>query len=198
MMPKLNEQTPPSIEEIGREFLSDRGIHFIIWGILVVAGNAFSYLLFEIGCVHTISYMWIAIYLAGFMFTFFMSSRISKKRIKTFAGKVFIALWLGITLENSFMYIIYLTTETFRINLYLAITSGFIAFGYLITGIMIRNKWFLFLAAVWTGGTLTMSSAPLYWTSALMGLMMFFFELIPGIIIYKLFNKSKSNHEING
>ncbi len=179
------------IMEDSRKILIVDGINSIVWGSLVCSGLILTYLsVLNIVEWSITSIAWFVLIGSGWIFTIFqVRKEIKERKAVTFAGKVAGAIWgsAGITM-----------TIIGFVGSYSGIVGGFgicplmsciLAVAFFVSGVIYNDRLFRWLGFGWWAGAIVM----FFWhsphTLLLFALMMFFMQVLPGILMHKKWKK---------
>jgi hypothetical protein len=174
-----------------RRILIDDGLGFIVWGILVFFGLLGSYLSVLRVIDWGISGIgWMVLIGGGWIFTFFQVRRERKNRkAVSFAGKIAGAIWgsAGVTM----------TIIGFA-GSYSGLVKGMgisplmcciLALAFFVSGVVYSDKMFRYLGIGWWIGAVIMFFWQSPHTLLMFALMILVMQVLPGITLYKKWNK---------
>jgi hypothetical protein len=169
-----------------RQMIIDDGKGFIFWGILIAFGLFFTYLSNAERWDFPLGWFWPVLIAIGWIVTFIIEIRAEKKRsIKTFAGKIMGALWIGCGVAMTILGFIGSITDAYSgifINPIIAVVLGI---GYLVSGVLQGKTWVSLLSLGWWAGAILMFYLHNLETLLIMVGMMILLQTIPGIILYR-------------
>lgn len=178
------------IIEESRRTIVDDGLDMIFWGLIVTIGLILTYIFATIELYQWTFWIWPIIVAIGWLFPWYNSVRLKRKtRAKTFALKILAGVWLacgiGMTLIG-FVGTLSGAISGYYVSPTLSIILGI---GYFITGFITDDVVSKITPIGWWLGSIIMFIFPGLYSLLLMAGMMFFFQTIPGIIIYKKFKQ---------
>ena len=109
----------------------------------------------------------------------------------TFTGRIISAVWGATGVGMTLLGFIGTTTGGIKPVFVGAILSVSLGTAYYITGEIIEAKWLCNIAIGWWIGSIVMFIYPGIHSVLIMALMMFFFQTVPGIIIYRKYKKEQ-------
>lgn len=180
------------VMEDSRRMIEYNGFYFVLWGGLCLIGTGLSYLLGALGKPHLITYIWLVLWLGGF-FTSFTAIRRSGKRVKSFSSTLIGAIWGCLFLLCLIIVGATAMTGALTLPFCMAITSGVIAAGVLMSAAVSRSRYLALLSIPWWIGGIGIGMLPSTLAPLALALLTLFFEFIPGLIMYLRW--SNHNHE---
>lgn len=181
------------VMEDSKNILVEDGKGFIFWGVLITVGLVYSYFAVISGGQKTLRWFWLALIAFGWLYTIIVETRQAKKRrISTFAGKIMGAIWISCGISMTLFGFIGPLAGAYSTIYINAALSFVLAIGYFVTGVVYRVKWITLLSIGWWAGGIVI----FFWrdlsTLLVMAGMMIFFQLIPGILLYKKYKKDSA------
>ncbi|HEY1406107.1 MAG TPA: hypothetical protein VF857_05810 [Spirochaetota bacterium] len=168
-----------------RDVFRDRGFQFLLWGFIVVIGTLITYFCRFTGHYKLIDRIWIVLYSVGMICSFIFGWRLRmKESVKSFVGRIYTAIWIGIAIEIGILFFLYSLAGAFSLVVFLAFLSALLGIGYFTSGLIARFKWMIILSAGWWIGSVAIIFADPKWSAAILGITVLLFQLIPGIIFY--------------
>lgn len=176
--------------ENNRRVLVDNGLTYISVGIFVAIGSIISFFLIDSGNKEMVSTLWLVLMAILIVFNLYRGVREKKGSVKkTFASRMFNATWQACGIPMVIIAVIFMTTEMISAQVMFAFISSILGVGYFLTGVINDLKFMKWLALGWW----ISSMLSIYWTyigepyqlSLLFAILFTFFEIIPGIVIYK-------------
>jgi hypothetical protein len=179
----------------------DNGIDYIVWGLLVSLGMFATVLLERLG-VRGTAYLilWIAVMGGGWAFSLARHLRAqSIERVHSLAGTILNTLWLGCGIV--IMILIFMGGPVMKASPspYIAAVLGI---GFLVSGVLLDFVYFKLSAVCWWLGSAAMFCLNSPWARSmnlyalgdilLFGIMMIPFQVVPGIILYRRWQKEVS------
>ncbi|MGE5498172.1 MAG: hypothetical protein ACM3Q2_08885 [Syntrophothermus sp.] len=169
------------------------GMHYIVWGILIIAGMLLNYYFLRQHIYFNYLYEWAAIVFIGWVFSFYYSKRLDKKGPKTFALKIIATVWLAAGVAMTILGFIGPLSGAISGSFISPVLSVILGMAYLITGVIFESRWFSWLSAGWWAGAVFMFYYPGIHTLFIMALLMLFFQTLPGIILYRKYNQQMAD-----
>jgi hypothetical protein len=178
------------IIEDSRRTIIYSGKEFIFWGILASFGMLMTYVLDILHIYFYIFWFWIFIVAIGWIYSFYLSFNKRKRPHKTtFANKVLGSVWLANGIAMSIIGFIGTYSKGINPEYLNAIFASLLGTSYFISGIIVDYKTFIYLSFCWFLGSIVMFFFPGLHTFLIMAGMMIFFQILPGIGIYKKYKK---------
>jgi len=173
-----------------RRILVDNGIAYISAGIYVFIGIVISYILYINGLANLQPALWLVLMVLLIIINFLVQKKFQRKQVKkTFASKVFDATWAACGIPIAVISVLFLTTRLITPTSFFIIISSILGIGYFLTGIINELRLMVILAFGWWLGTvlsiLWKYIGEEYQLAFLFAGLIFIFEIVPGIIIYK-------------
>jgi len=176
--------------ENNRRKLVDNGVFYILWGVMSVLGTAISYIFINLNMLHILPYFWL-----GFIIIFFFIQKIldrkteSNKHIVTFGWKVFNAVWLSVGITAVLLSTLFFTTSIIPVPVFLGSIAAVFGIAYYLSGIINDLKFLTYLSFAWWTATVILvlweQFINLYYIAMFFAGLIFFLQVIPGIMIYK-------------
>ena len=173
-----------------RRNLVDNGIAYISAGIYVLIGIVISYILHINGLANLQPILWLVLMVLLIIINFIVQKKFKRKQVKkTFASKIFDATWAACGIPIAVISVLFLTTGLITPTSFFIIISSILGIGYFLTGIINDLKLMVILSFGWWLGTilsiLWRYIGEEYQLAFLFAGLIFIFEIVPGIIIYK-------------
>lgn len=180
--------------ENNRRSLIDNGISYISAGVYVVIGSALSIYLQISGMGNMLPYLWLLLLTLLIGFNFFIQKRMAAEKVKkTFAGRVFSAVWIACAIPMLIISVLFFTTNKIPMSAMFSAVSAILGIGYYLTGVINDLKFMKVLAAGWwTSIVISMLWSYFgeeYQLALFFALLILLLEVIPGIIIYNKWKK---------
>jgi len=166
------------------------GKTFILWGILVTIGLIGSYYSITNNVQNMMNWMWPLLMGLGWVITIVTESRDAKNaKTKTFAAKILAAVWIGCGIAMTMIGFVGSISGAYNPLYINPLISNIMAVGFLITGILYGKTWVSLISLGWWAGAIVMFFWTGLYTFLLMSAMMIFFLVIPGVFMFKQFQK---------
>jgi hypothetical protein len=173
-----------------RKVILDNGMAYILWGILLPAGTAASYILGYFNRLQYIGYLWLGISVIGWILQFIIGIKKDRKeKIKSRLAHLYGLLYLGLGIIFVTITILYIIFHMLSFKTFMFMLCLLLAFAYYISAIFNRFKWLYIMCAGWITGGIVILFLPELWGPAIIGILIILFSLIPGIWMQK--NKDK-------
>jgi hypothetical protein len=183
-----------TIMEDSRKIAIANGIYYILWGILVSVALVVTYLLILNHLTgQNIGITWLAAILAGWIATIIISKRInSTRRVRTFAGKILGALWIGSGIAMTIFGFVGTMSHAYDGIFICPINATVLGAAYFASGIIQSQSWIRNLSFGWWAGAVLLFIFPSIHTLLIFAFMMTVFQTIPGVILYRQRKKYES------
>jgi hypothetical protein len=168
------------------------GFDYIFWGIIVIAGMLINYYFIKNQFYFNYMIIWAVLISVGWLLSFYNKKKTRLKHPATFSGRILGLLWgtSGIVMTIiGFIGPLSKCISPIAISPILAIVLGSI---YFLTGKIIGAKWISYLSIGWWGGGILLMYVQDIRQFLLMAGMMFFFQTVPGIILYRKYKSEES------
>jgi hypothetical protein len=175
-----------------RKILIDDGKGTIFWGLLISFGLLITYLSIAQKWEVSLGWFWPVLIGFGWIYTIFTERMYERKRkVKTFAGKIMGAVWIGFGISATIVGFIGSITGAYNGVFISPLIAVLLGTGYLVSGLLYGKSWVSYLSIAWWGGAVVMFFMQNLETLLVMISMMILFQVIPGIFLYREFKKEK-------
>jgi hypothetical protein len=174
-----------------KKSMTYNGLDYIVWGILVIAGMLIQYGALLSHYYFNYFWVWSVLIPAGWAFSIYNGKNKKEKLPRTFTGRIIAYVWGATGVGMTLLGFIGTMTGGIKPVFVGAILSVSLGTGYYITGKIIEAKWISNIAIGWWIGSIVMFVYPGIHSVLIMALMMFFFQTVPGIIIYRKYKKEQ-------
>jgi hypothetical protein len=173
-----------------RKILIDDGKGTIFWGLLISFGLLITYLSIAQNWETLLSWFWPVLIAFGWIYTIVTEIRHERKRrVKTFAGKIMAAVWIAFGISATILGFVGTVSGAYHSVIISPLIAVLLGTGYLVSGLLYGKSWVSYLSIAWWGGAIVMFFMQSLETLLIMIGMMIFFQVIPGIILYREFKK---------
>ncbi len=173
-----------------RKILIDDGKGLIFWGILVTIGLLLTYLAIAGEWTVSMGWLWPGLITFGWIYTIVTNIRHERKRrAKTFAGKIMGGLWFSVGVSATILGFVGTYTGAYHGTHISPLISIVLGIGYFLSGLLYGKTWLSLLSIGWWVGAIVMLFMQNLESLLVMISMMFFLQIIPGLILYKEFKK---------
>ena len=175
-----------------RKILIDDGKGFIFWGILVTIGLLVTYLSVAGKWTVSLVWFWPALVAIGWIYTIVTEIRREKRsKTSTFAGKVLGGLWLAVGISATILGFAGSISGAYHGVFISPLISIVLGIGYFLSGILYGKSWLSLLSIGWWVGAIVMFFMQNLEVILVMIGMMIILQIIPGIILFKVFKSEK-------
>ncbi|MCF8259316.1 MAG: hypothetical protein K9J12_00945 [Melioribacteraceae bacterium] len=176
--------------ENNRRTLVDNGLLYISTGIYVLVGSTVSYILGLNGLIDWLPQLWLV--LMAILITFNIITKkkyVKSEQPKTFASELFNAIWTVCGIPIALISLYYFIVGGLPTTLLFIVIGIVLGIAYYLTGIINQLTIMKVLAFGWWLGAFAALNwkyiGEEYQLSLLFAVLIFFLEIIPGIIIYR-------------
>ena len=175
------------VMEDSKQVTVDNGKYYILWGVLVSIALFVNYgfICIEVNKGYYYGIMWMIMMVGGAIASSVMKSRdLKKAKVHTFAGKVISSIWIAAGIA---MFIVAFVGPAFKVYNYAYISSLIsliLGIAYYVSGEVQQLKWLKLLSIGWWAGGIALFAVPGIHTYLIFGLMIIFFQTVPGFIMY--------------
>jgi hypothetical protein len=174
-----------------KKSMTYNGMDYIVWGIIVIAGMLIQYGALLAHYYFNFFWIWSILIPVGWAFSIFNGKSKKEKMPHTFTGRIISALWGATGISMTLLGFIGTMSGGIKPVFVSPVLSVALGTGYYVTGKIIEAKWVSNIAIGWWIGSIVMFIYPGIHSVLIMALMMFFFQTVPGIIIYRKYKKEK-------
>ncbi len=168
----------------------DKGVGFIMWGVLATLGLLITYF----SVIYNFSYVqfwaWIILIGGGWLATIIHSIKNKTEKPKPFAQKIVDSVWISVGIVMTIVGFIGTTTGAVSgafLSPFIALQLGI---GFFVTGVIFNAKSIYYLSFGWWLGAIIMMIYPGFYSILLLAAMIFFLQVAPGINIYRKFKNN--------
>lgn len=183
------------IEDSQRVFVQN-GHQYILWSSLAVLGILLKYLneALNLGISHL--WIWLPIIVLGWLLSLVIKKQsYLRTRSKTFAQKIFGTTWAALLAAIVILAIVGFYTKAIQPNAVPPVIATVFGSGYFISGTLTDSKWMKACSLAWWLFAILMFLFPGKLSVAFLGLMIIFFQLIPGIILARKWKNNFGTRE---
>jgi len=183
-------------------YVTEGGVYFILWGLLIPVATALSYVLGAAGMGWAVAVVWVITWLSGGAGSAFLSRRRNPDGVGALAGKLYNGLW--ISLGSGLLVLVAATvlpmigtaldlTEVTGLGLKDALFGIGLLMGlaFMVSGAFSSLRWMRPLALLWWVAGLVALFVPLIWAPAVIATATAVLNLIPGIILSKRYRSRR-------
>lgn len=159
------------------------GGYFIVWGIVIGLGLIASWMGL-IGVLPVSEFVsWTACLLMGGIGTGWLVRQEMREPVEAPAGRLIGMVWMSMGITMLIIFFIGVGSGTLHGSLMSPISSALVGSAVFLTGTLAGINWLRNLAFGWWAGAAVMFAWPGMYMLLLMGLMLFAFYVIPGIVL---------------
>ena len=171
-----------------RKIVVDKGIGFIVWGILIIIGLAGSYIDTVMSGRQYSGELWVVLIAGGWIYTVFGWSRHKhRKKTVTFAEKIVGAVWFSAGITMTILGFVGVNSGAFHSVFVSPVLACVLGAAFFVSALIYNNTLMKYLAPIWWLGSIFMFFFPGVQTIIIMAGLMLFLQVVPGIILYKKF-----------
>ncbi len=176
------------IEETKQNVMHN-GLDYIIWGVLVIIGMLLQYILVAGKMYFNYGWIWAALVPIGWIFSFINKRNQKIKHPSTFAGKIIGAVWVSSGIVCSVIGFIGPASGVITVWAISPLICLVVGISYFVSGTIVGSKWFRNISFGWWVGGIIMLFVASHHQFLVMVLVMFLFQTIPGIALYKKYKR---------
>lgn len=199
MQKEQNESTQAELElsvikkimEDSRSVVIDNGWHYIYWGVVVSGALIANYIM----AIYRVPFnyqglMWfITMISAAIIGGIYERIAEKKRKVKTFAGKLLSSLWFAGGIAMFMFGFVGTITNSYNAIYIAPIISTVLGITYYTSGEIQQIKMLKYISFIWWAGAIFLFALPTVHTLLIFGVMMIFFQVIPGVIIRNKYKK---------
>lgn len=180
--------------EDSRRSVADNGMHYINWSIVTALGIIGTYLIVmtQMPGIY-IMWLWAAAIGLGWVLSFVMGGKESMKRPMNFAEKMLTSVWVASGITMTILAFVGLMTGAVHPNLIPAFIATIIGIPYYLSGVIYNLSWFKMLSLAWWVAGIVFFIWQSFHALAVLGVLMIFCQTLPGIYLYRKYNREHSN-----
>ncbi|MBI2417819.1 MAG: hypothetical protein HYV28_07935 [Ignavibacteriales bacterium] len=172
--------------EDSKRALVDNGMGYIIWGLIVFAGMLSDYIEVSLYGRANSLIRWAILIGGGWLWTFVYYTKFRPvKSAKTFTGRLVGYLWMCAGISMTIIGFVATLSGMIRGMAVSPLLSVVLGMTYFMTGAIFNSKAFKLLSLGWWCGAIVMMVYPGFHNILIMAGMMLFFQVVPGIVMYR-------------
>lgn len=175
--------------EDSKKTVTYNGRDYIFWGILITIALLIQYILHLTHTYFNYIFIWLVLIPIGWIFSYYNCRSKKEKLPQTFAGRIISSVWLALGIAMTILGFIGIFSKAIDPHFVSPVLSVILGVGYFITGKIVGAKWLTNIGFGWWLGAIVMFFYNSVHSSLIMALMMFFFQTVPGIVIYKKYKQ---------
>jgi hypothetical protein len=176
-----------------QKIIVDNGMGYIVWGLLVTFGMIFGYIKFSLNLQFDYMWAWVILISIGWAFSFFAYYRKKSSRVETFAGQIIARLWLSFGIGMTIIGFIGYYSGAIRGEYISSVIAILLGCAYYLTSVLYEWKWFKLIGIIWWAGGIVMFYFFGIIQFLIMGGLMIFGQVVPGIILYRKYKTQFSD-----
>ena len=172
------------------------GHQYILWSSLAILGILLKYLNEALNLGISNLWIWLPILVLGWLFSLVLKKQTYlRTRSKTFAQKIFGTTWAALVVAIIILAIVGFYTKAIQPYAVSPVIATVFGVGYFISGTLTDSKWMKGCSFAWWAFAIIMFLFPGKLSVVFLGLMIIFFQLIPGIILSRKWRKNFGTQE---
>jgi len=176
--------------EDSRRIIATDGKDFTVWGIIVTIGMLLMYFNIILHLYYREILIWGFLISGGWLYSIYRGFTYYRKlKIKTFAGKILSSVWVSCGIVMTMIGFIFCPLGVIRGNAIMPLIAIITGIGYFITSFIIPSRWIRYCAFGWWLGGILIAAFPGIYTLLVYAGMMICFQVVPGIIIQRQYQK---------
>ncbi len=185
-----NLQFIRTVMEDSRRSVADNGMHYISWSVVTALGIIGTYIVVMMQKPgFYILGIWALAVGLGWLSSFVIGGKGAGGRPVTFAEKMLTSVWAATGITMTITAFAGILTGAIHPNLIPAFIATIIGIPYFLSGIIYNLNWFKMLAVVWWAAGLVFFIWQSFHTLAVLGGLMIFCQALPGLYLYRKFNR---------
>ena len=192
-------QSPIELDEIRRlmadsqRVISDRGTHFIAWGLIISAALVLSHFAATGRIGVNPGWIWVAAIGTGWIFSLVVGLRESREAaVQTLATRLLSAIWIGCGVTLTVLGVVGEAVGAFGTGGFNAVVAGVLGLCYFATGVIYGSPWVRRLAVAWWAGAVLLLALPGVPGDLVMAAMIVALQVVPGLLFYQRARSSAS------
>lgn len=183
------------IMDDSRRVILDNGWHYIYWGSIVTIALIINYLMILNGVSgYYQGMLWFVSMVAASIVESIIERRREKKvKVKTFAGKLLNTLWSATGICMFMLGFVGTVSGAYNQVYIFPVISTVLGIAYYTSGAIQQIKWLSRIAFGWWSGAIVLFAFPGLHSMLVFGLMLVFFQTIPGIILFRKHRREMSS-----
>lgn len=177
------------IIEDSKKTVLDNGIQYIVWGILIVIGLFTTNILTIMNVKIRFYWVWMIIILLGWIYSYFSIYKRNKSNYSSFAQRIINSSWLACGIGMTLLGFVGPAVNAYKGAFVSPILAVILGIAFFISTIIYEVKWMKLVPYGWWIGALYMFIFPGKFSFIIMGTLMIFFQIAPGIFLYRKFKK---------
>jgi hypothetical protein len=182
------------VMEDSRRLVEDNGFYYVLWGGLCILGAGLSYLAGSLGFPALIPFIWCLAF-GGAGLASALVSRKERKRAKSLAATLIGRVWWSSCLLGAVITAGLAISGALSLPIAMAICSAVIAAGFLLSGAVSGSRGLALVSIPWWLGGLLIGRLPFIWAPLALTCLTFFFEFLPGLVMYIRWKKGRNGRE---
>lgn len=179
------------IDESKRTII-DNGMGYIVWGILIVIGLLSTYLSIVNKSYFAYGYNWFIVIGIGWLYSFFEVRREKKVLpVVTFSARIVGAVWFATGIVMTILGFVPTLTGAIHGVYVSPLMAVILGIPFYLTGVLYGIRFIKYLSIGWWAGGIVMFIYPGMYSLVLMAGMIIFFQVFPGIFLYRKFKNEK-------
>ena len=172
------------IMDDSRREVVDRGSHFLIWGLVPLAGLVATYVRATTGEGPSPLWVWVAVLVAGWTASMVIGFREDRQaRVRTLARRILSITWVATAVSLTLVALAGLFGGSVDPQALSGVLSVILAAPVLVTGVLTGERWLNAVAAGWWAGGAVMLFIPGVYQLLLMAAMFLLLMAVPGAIL---------------
>jgi hypothetical protein len=169
-----------------RKMVVDKGLGFIVWGIIIIIGLTASYIDFVTSGDQYSAELWILLIGGGWIYTAVLwYKHRGEKRAETFAGKILGSVWFSAGVAMTILGFVGTYAGAYEPVFISPVLAAVLGIAFYVSALIYDNLLMKYLAPLWWAGSIFMFFFPGLHTIIVMAAMMLLLQVVPGIILYK-------------
>lgn len=175
-----------------QQILIDNGMGYIVWGLLVTLGMIFGYIKYLFQLQFDIMLAWVVLISIGWIYSFYTYYKKEKPKGESFAGKIIKHLWFSIGVGMTIVGFAGYYSGAIKGEHISSIIAILLGCAYYLTSALYDWKYLKLVGITWWAGGIVMFYVFDITQFLIMAFLMFFGQIVPGIILYRKYKSQFS------
>jgi hypothetical protein len=173
-----------------QKVLMDNGKIYILWSCLAILCIVLKYGKSAMGLDFNNLWVYLAVILIGSLLTHLLKNfSTAERHVRTFSQKILEGIWMSWGISIVILVIVGYLSGRIDDRAIPAIIAAIMGSGQFVSGMASHASWIRNAAIGWWSGAIVLFWLPGEYAIALLGVMLIVFQLVPGVMLYRKWNK---------